>query len=81
MAKKTISYDNDGKKVIEIIAEGIINGLLKHAITAYDKDKKRRYGREQIIIEIEGLGEEKDGEVKVPKGSEIEIRIRIKSKD
>lgn len=81
MAKKTITYNEEGKKVIEIVARGIINSLLEHAITAYDIDDGRRYGREQIIIEIKGLGEGKEGKVNVVKGSEVEVVIRIKSEN
>ena len=81
MAKKKIFYDDAGRKVVEILAKGIINGLLEHAITAYDIDAEKKYGREQIIIEIQGLGEGKEGKVNISKGSEIEIKIKIINKD
>ena len=81
MAKKKISYDEDGRKVIEVIAKGIINSLMEHALTAYDTDEEKKHGREQIIIEIQGLGEGKEGKINISKGSEIEIKIKIKNKD
>ena len=81
MVKRKEFYDGEGKKIIEIIAKGIISGLMEHAITAYDTDEERRRGREQIIIEIQGLGEGKEGKVNILKGSEIEIKIKIINKD